>query len=194
MISLQRCAFGVFQWANKQLAADSFDAEAFARAISHHAGARTWISGQMSHVPRELRVDKADLDPFSKLFASFLHVSYELHPAGYGHAICSCGAGARFEKAHFKPRGSSPELRKEAESLRMGVIRALGGGGQQRKSADTLDLSLVAYARQLVRCARVGKRSPASLVLFRHLRSRGRHQFCADDVAAALRTVQRHTS
>jgi hypothetical protein len=184
VILLQHRAYSLFQRVNEQLADDLFDGEAFANAVSHHSGARAWI------LRRELYPADADVEPLSKLFASFLKVSFDLHPAGLGGAVCSCGLGARHLGAHFKPRGSSPELRRKAKSLRLRVFRELGGQQGQRKDVDTLDLSLIAYARQLVICARSGERSPASLVLFRHLRSRGQHHFSAVCVLEAVERVE----
>ncbi len=166
--------------------------------------ARDWVERNWASLPAGARPDRADLEPFAHLFASYLLTSFTAAPRRLRRVStcgCDCEFCSRLEAASMLAlRDPSAQDRAVAEQVKLDCLEALAveaGVPLLRTELSTLvrgvarrDLALLSYVRELERRTAFRGQGQPVLALWRELawsEGRPRRGFAlqASDVLAA---------
>lgn len=103
VVTLQQKSYQLLRWVNDALRSGTLNFNQVHEAADVSVAAKEWVGRHFHSIPAEARPDAAELEPFARLFASYLTTSFDLvaqpgtrrvPPAGCYCGFCSYLAAA----------------------------------------------------------------------------------------------------
>lgn len=205
-IALHRKTYELLRWIAKNLRGGRLDFTVVHRAMSAADAAREWLARHRENLPMELRPRQEMLDPFARLFSSYLTTSFELRESpGMKVATycgCFCSWCAYLTSAdHLQARRVTKHAQRNGEALARVYLQSLTDELEVQQPHEKIDrlladaattepLAMAAYARELIRRTQFASQGLGVLALWRKFAWRNgsprrNFELKADDVLMA---------
>jgi len=183
-VELQARGYRLLKWLDKALDDGFIAPEAAHVYASMEAAALAWIERQYLNLPSDTRPAREDLQPFSRLFATYLTNTFDLddHPGQRlyspdAHCFCPC-CSWMVRVPHLKPKKVVAADKKVAEAMKRGLVRKLALSVHLSITDEAVEqilrepelreaVGMITYADDLLQRLNGIAVGPATLVLWR---------------------------
>lgn len=173
VLGLHEKAYRLLLWLNEGMLDGRPPLGKVAEALAFSDAALAWVRRHAAQLPEELRPADADLEPFCRLFASYLSTSFEV---AEGRRIscrgCWC-CGYWNGNRHLRTRNPDKKAKGVARELKLLYLRSLAPEAELGDVLARKDLapaiSLAAYAAELVRRSKFASQGEGVLALWREV-------------------------
>ena len=181
VVELQARSYALLQWVRDQMDAGTLDVSTVASATAFYPVAHAWIGRNLGSLPAHARPAEGDIEPFTHLFVSFLTTSFALPAPGTVRPTLA-GRYADWFKPASLLKARTPDKKAVASAAQMKDLTltalaadvgiALAYEARVRLITDpatALDVSFVAYGRELIRRSQFASQGEGVLVLWREI-------------------------
>lgn len=185
VVSLQQKSYQLLRWVNDALRSGTLNFNKVHEAADVSVAAQEWVGRHFHSIPGEARPDVAELEPFARLFASYLTTSFDLIAQPSTRRVsshnCYCAFCSYLAAAdHLRVRTPDKKARQRAHQMKDLYLSSLTAEAgvtlpaadrqsllSDPKAAD--DLAFAAYGRELLRRSQFASQGEGVLVLWREI-------------------------
>lgn len=130
-VEMQHKSYLLLQWVEKAIERNVISTTSSHEYMSMAEVAKEWIAEHYLNIPKKCRPEQHDIEPFSKMFSSYLSTSFDLieHPGKILYsegAHCFCPMCSYLINApHLKPKKLSKKDKKRAQKLKAQYVEKL---------------------------------------------------------------------
>lgn len=182
-VDLHERGYRLLLWLGDAFKAGTIAPEAMNASVSSEEGAFEWMKKNVGSIPVDVRPDDADLRAFSNLFSTYLTNTFDLdaNPPGRGYSrggwYCCCPICTWLTRSqHLTPKKVTPAAKSRALKFKNAYLDSIAAqldctlteaGRAEIFGLLGEDLSLCAYAADLLKRMNGIAMGPASLALWR---------------------------
>jgi len=185
VVSLQQKSYQLLRWVGDALRSGTLNFNKVHQADDVSVAAKEWVERHFHSIPGEARPDAAELEPFARLFASYLTTSFDLIAQPGTRRVsshnCYCAFCSYLAAAdHLRVRTPDKKARQRAHQMKDLYLSSLAAEAgvtlsaadresllSDPKTAD--DLAFAAYGRELLRRSQFASQGEGVLVLWREI-------------------------
>jgi hypothetical protein len=185
IVSLQQKSYQLLRWVNDALRSGTLNFNKVHHAADVSGAAQEWVGRHFHSIPGDARPDAAELEPFARLFASYLTTSFDLIAQPGTRRVSSSGCYCAFcsylaAADHLRVRNPDKKARQRAQQMKDLYLSSLADeAGVALSSSDresllsdpkiANDLAFAAYGRELIRRSQFASQGEGVLVLWREI-------------------------
>lgn len=186
VVSLQQKSYTLLRWVGDSLQSGTLNFNTVHTSMALPDAAREWIGRNLGNFPGDARPDRADLEPFAHLFASYLETSFVLvaQPGQQlisSHGHCYCGFCSYLVSAkHLKVRTPSKKAHQKARQMKDLYLSSLAADAGIPFAYAVTDkllsdpvlaehIAFATYGRELLRRSEFASQGEGILVLWREI-------------------------
>ena len=185
VVTLQQKSYLLLRWVNDALRGGTLNFNQVHAAADISVAAKEWVGRHFHSIPTDARPDETELEPFARLFASYLTTSFDLIAQPGKRLVsssgCYCGFCSYLAAAdHLRVRSPDKKARQRAHQMKDLYLASLAAEAgvspspaareallSDPKSAD--DLAFATYGRELLRRSQFASQGEGVLVLWREI-------------------------
>lgn len=183
MVDLQEKSYLLLKWVNQSLRRGTLDFKYIHNAMDVAEASEEWIARHFDNIPLKARPKKHEIKEFARLFSSYLTTSFELIETPGKRLVSTCGCywcGYLVSANHLKTRKITQKTRESALQLKHLYLELLAEEaalallpleleGLLREPGLSANISLAAYANELIRRSKFASQGEGVLVLWREI-------------------------
>lgn len=185
VVTLQQKSYQLLRWVNDALRSGTLNFNKVHHAADVSVAAEEWVGRYFHSIPADARPDESELEPFARLFASYLTTSFDLvaqpgmRRVSSHHCYCAfCSYLAAAD--HLRVRSPDKKARQRAQQMKdlyLSSLAAEAGVALSAADRESLlsdpktadDLAFAAYGRELLRRSQFASQGEGVLVLWREI-------------------------
>lgn len=185
VVDLQQKSYQLLRWVNDALRSGTLNFSTVHQADDVSEAAKQWVGRHFHSLPGDARPNETELEPFARLFASYLTTSFDLIAQPGMRRVSDTGCYCTFcsylaSADHLRVRTPDKKAKQRAQQMKDLYLSsliaesgaALTAAGRQALLSDPNladDISFATYGRELVRRSQFASQGEGVLVLWREI-------------------------